>query len=352
MEKTTWTSSEIRELFRMDLRFKSAQTLLNAEERGEIPKAKRIPRGQVQVRVWDTAQLPEIGKRFGFLQKNKRQKVLCTYIQKGGVLKTTTSFIEARTCALHGMKTLVIGLDFECSITDIMLPKIVETLKLDNIQRPIGLYQFFAEKAPIEDVIFHTTLPTLDIIPETHDLVVLDKWLNQQRKRETIFKEKLLPYLSNYDVIIFDNGPSWNHLIENSILCSDAVISPLGCNLLAYNASSTNFSSLLEYQKIMSLPNQKLIMFPTLLDRSLLSQQIYAQYLTKFNDYVLPLPIKFATKGQEMLVCRQTIFEYAPNSTVAQDYYYLLCAMWELINNGCKENISPPHSQNDQKEIV
>ena len=352
MQKTLWTSTEIRALFKIDERFKSTQTLFNAEERGEIPKATRKPRGKIQVRHWKTEQLPQIGARFGFLSKNKRQKILCKYIQKGGVLKTTTSFNEARIFALNGLKTLVIGLDFECSITDIMLPKMLETVKLDKLQQPLGLYQFFAENAPIEDVIVKTSLPTLDIIPETHDLVVFDKWLNQQKRREYIFHDKLLPKIANYDVIIFDNGPSWNHLIENSIICADTIVSPLGCNLLAYNASATNFSSLLDFQKEMKIKNQKLIMFPTLLDRSSLSQQIYGQYLTKFADYVLPIPIRFAAKGQESLINRLSIFEHAPTSPVAQDYYDLIRAMWKIINSESKTEKKVTPSQEGVKEIV
>ena len=45
MEQISWTNSDIRKLFKMDNRFKSIQTLYNAEDRGEIPVAGREPRG-------------------------------------------------------------------------------------------------------------------------------------------------------------------------------------------------------------------------------------------------------------------------------------------------------------------
>lgn len=337
MEKETWTSADIKSIYRIDERYKSIQTLYNAEERGEIPKAERISRGKVQVRHWKLDQLPAIGKRFGFLEQPTKQIIISKYIQKGGVLKTTTSYNEARLYALNGMKTLIIGLDFECSITDVILPK-AQVITLEDNQRFLGLYQLLAEDAPLQNVIKKTSLPTLDIIPETHDLVVLDKWLNQQKRREYIFRDKLLPFLSEYEVIIFDNGPSWNHLIENSITASDAIICPLGCNLLAYNASETNLSSIFDFQKEMNLANQKIIMFPTLLERSALSQQIYAQYLSKFNEYIIPIPIRVSVKGQEALVCQQSILEYAPTSSLAQEYYELILSIWQKINN--KKNIA------------
>ncbi len=285
MQKEYLTSSDIKKLYRIDERYKTIQTIYKAEERGEIPKAKRISRGKVEVRNWSISQLPAIGKRFGFLKSPTKQHIICKYIQKGGVLKTTTSFYEARTFALNGIKTLVIGLDFECSITDIILPK-AEILTLEENKKPLGLYQFFAEGAKLNEIVKKTALPTLDIIPETHDLVALERWLNHQTRREYIFKDKLMPLLADYDVIIFDNGPSWNRLIENSLTASDTVVLPLGCNLLAYNASETNLGSLFEFQDKMELKDQNILMIPTLLDRSTLSQQIFAQYLSKFSEYI------------------------------------------------------------------
>src|ERR1700722_8060059 len=106
MQKEYLTSADIRNLYRIDERYKTIQTIYKAEERGEIPKAKRISRGKVEVRNWSISQLPAIGKRFGFLKNPNKQHIICKYIQKGGVLKTTTSFYEARTFALNGIKTL------------------------------------------------------------------------------------------------------------------------------------------------------------------------------------------------------------------------------------------------------
>ena len=332
MEKSIFTISDIRKIYRIDDRYKSIQSIYKAEERGEIPRAKRAPRGKVQVRNWELSHLPTIGKKFGFLKQPHQQQIICKYVQKGGVLKTTTSFNEARVFALNGIKTLVIGLDFECSITDIILPK-EEIRTLSEKTDLIGLYQFFAEKAPIEEIIQKTSLPTLDVIPETHDLVALEKWLNHQTRREYTFKDELIPLLSKYDVIIFDNDPSWNRLTENSLTTASTLILPLGCNLLAYNASQTNLDSIFEFQEKMGITNQKVFMIPTLLDRSALSQQIYAQYLSNFSNQVIPIPIRASVKGQESLIHKQSILEYAPSSSLAQDYYELIKLLWGKINN-------------------
>ncbi|HAU0311392.1 TPA: ParA family protein [Legionella pneumophila] len=338
MEQMAWTNSDIRKLFKMDQRFKSVQTLYNAEERGEIPKASRVARGKVSTRVWSLEQLPDIGRKFGFLKPPVKQKILCTYMQKGGVYKTTTSYNRGRVLALNGIKTLLIGLDPECSITDIMVPQ-QELNRLDEFEQAKGLYHFFAEGARVDEIIRGTSIPTLDFIPETHDLVKLNKWMSHEKRREYIFQDKLIPLLNEYDVVIFDNSPTWNHLVENSLLVSDAVIMPLGCNLLAYNASATNMQNIWDFQSVMKLDEQKLIMFSTSLERSSLSQQINATYLTRYVDYMISTPIRKSVKWEEALMSKQTIIEYALDSPQAEEYYHLISEEWARINGSRDEYV-------------
>jgi len=332
MEQIDWTNSDIRKLFQMDERYKSIQTLYNAEERGEIPLARREPRGKISTRIWSLNQLPEIGKRFGFLKAPEKQQVLCTYMQKGGVYKTTSSYNRARTLALNGIKVLLIGLDPECSVTDIIIPQ-QELIRLDDFEQGKGLHHYFVEGVDIKDVIRSTSIPTLDFIPETHDLVKLNKWMSNEKRREYIFLDKLIPNLGNYDVIVFDNSPTWNHLVENSIMVSSSIIMPLGCSLLAYNASATNMQNIWDFQSVMKLSHQKLIMFSTALERSSLSQQINATYLKRYAQYMIPTPIRKSVKWEEALMSKQTILEYAPTSVAAEEYYYLIMEEWFRINN-------------------
>lgn len=331
MEQISWTNSDIRKLFKMEGRYKSIQTLYNAEERGEIPRAEREPRGKVSTRIWNLGQLPQIGKKFGFLKSPSEQKILCTYMQKGGVYKTTTSYNRARTLALNGIKVLLIGLDPECSITDIIIPQ-QELIRLDDFKQGKGLYHFFAENTELKEIIHPTSLPTMDFIPENHELVKLNKWMSHEKRREYIFLDKLIPKLCDYEVIIFDNSPTWNHLVENAIMSSSSIIMPLGCNLLAYNASATNMQNIWDFQDVMKLTNQSLIMFSTALERNSLSQQINATYLSRYIDYMIATPIRKSVKWEEALMSRQTIIEYAPGSSSAEEYYHLISEEWAKVN--------------------
>lgn len=331
MEKNFWTGSDIHKLFRLNTKVKSRQTLFNSEERGEIPKAERIARGNYLVRQWREDQLPDIGLKYGFLQRPKKQHVLCVYTAKGGVLKTTLSYSLARLFAINGIKTLVVGLDIQCSITELALPqKEVESLE-DAKDRSIGLYHYLFEKAPLSEIIRHTSLPTLQVIPETPDLNVLEKKLRIEARREYALKDRLISQLGSYDVIIFDNGPSWNQLIENALVAADTIISPIGCDLGSYQALQTNLGTLKEFQEVMKLDWKNFLMVPTLLEKTKLSQQIYGAYLNQYGNQVLPCPVRRGVKGQEALVLRQSAMEYDPTSPLAQDYFDLAQEVWKRV---------------------
>ena len=156
--------------------------------------------------------------------------------------------------------------------------------------------------------------------------------MSHEKRREYIFLDKLIPKLSDYEVVIFDNSPTWNHLVENSIMVSSSIIMPLGCNLLAYNASATNMQNIWDFQEAMKLEEQNLIMFSTALERSSLSQQISATYLNRYVDYMIATPIRKSVKWEEALMSKQTIIEYAPGSTPAEEYYHLISEEWGRVN--------------------
>jgi len=85
----------------------------------------------------------------------------------------------------------------------------------------------------------------------------------------------------------------------------------------------------------MDLKAQSVIMIPTLLERSTLSQQIYTQYLISFSDYIIPIPIRSSVKGQEALMLKQTPLEYSPlSSSISQDYYELINMLWGKVTKG------------------
>jgi chromosome partitioning protein len=328
-----WTTTDVEKLFRIPDRIKSRKTLVNAEERGEIPKASRVLRGKIPVRQWSLSQLPAIGERFGFLSKPNSQKTICIYTPKGGVLKTSFAYNLARILALNGIKTLIIGLDFQCSITNYAISK----KPIDSIEKTPkkirGLYHYFKEQlTDINSLIAHTSLPTLDILPEVPEIFGLDKDLRAETRREYFFKDKFMYQLTDYEVIIFDNSPNWNQLVENSLTSSNIVIAPMGCEPESFEALQTNFKFIFEFQKIAKIEWDHFIQIPTLLEKTNISQQIYGAYLNLYGNRVIPFPIRRSVTGQDARVLKHSVIEQDPSSALAQDYYDAIRNIWERIN--------------------
>lgn len=331
MDPIVFTSSSIEKIFRLSDRVASKQTLYNAESRGEIPQAVRVAKGKNQVRQWTIAQLPAIGAKFGFLRKPSKQHILCIYTAKGGVLKSTLSYSLARIFALNGIKTLIIGLDIQCSITDFALSKPKAESIEDVNDETAGLFHLLAGEAKLQEVIKITDLPTLEIVPETSELLALDKKIRDITRKEYFFREKLVPQLKNYDIVIFDNGPNWSQLVENALVAATTVISPVGCDIGTYKALKTNLDHIQEFGDAAKIEWDHFLIVPTLLEKIKLSQQIYGAYISQLGESLLPNPIRRAASGQESIVLASSVLEYEPSSPLAQDYYDLSVELWKRI---------------------
>lgn len=332
LEKNRWTITDAQKLFQI----KSRHTLIAAETRGEIPAAARETRGSTQVRVWTLGQLPPIGERYGFMDKPKSQVRICLYTPKGGVLKTATSGNLARIASLNGMKVLVVGLDFQKSITNYLLPtpnfETMQELK-GYIQenRSVGLYHILFEGAQPKDVVYKTSIPTLDIIPETSDLIAVERALRSENRREYVFADLIDEHFSHYDLIIMDNTPAWTQLTECSLTAANNLVSPLGCDYETFQALGENFIHIENFRTKMKLKWDNFVIVPTLLEQNNISKEVYGLYEREFGDMILPFPIRRTVKGQEARIANMSIFEYDSTSDLAKDYYDMVIALWNRI---------------------
>ena len=221
--------------------------------------------------------------------------------------------------AMNGIKTVIVGLDIQCSITDIALAK-PKAESIDDMKDETGgLYHLIQKEATIDEIIKSTDLPTLHVIPETSELLGLEKSLRNTTRKEYVFREQLLPHLKNYEVIIFDNGPNWSQLVENALVAASTVISPVGCDIGTYKALSTNLEHIQEFGEAAKTEWDHFLVVPTLLEKAKLSQQIYGAYISQLGETLLPNPIRRAVGGQESIVMAKSMLEHDPSSLLAQE---------------------------------
>ena len=300
------------------------------EEAGKIPKAIRTQRGKISVRTWPTSQLPEIGGVYGFLTPHSTCRVISVYTPKGGVLKTTLAFNLARMLALNNIKTLVVGLDVQCSITNNLSIE-PEAESISELPDIYGLYEVAKDGLDVKKAIRKTKLPTLCYIPESSNLIGLEQLIRDQVKREYLLDRLLNPLKKDFDVIIFDNGPNWNFLTQNSLVAATDLVSPIACDVETFRSLQQNLETIGDFKSSMSIHWNSLTLIPTKLERTKLSTQIEASYRTSFPEEITAGSIRVAVKGQEASLDKVSIIEYDPSSTLAEDYYGVVQDIWSRV---------------------
>ena len=329
----TYTATQILKLYRSD---RSKSTMLRDEKRAVIPPSQRIDRGATSVRVWSESDLPDIGSVYGFLEKPKTPKIISVYAPKGGVLKSTLTFNFARTLALNGINVLAIGLEVsQRTLTNnLEIAVNYEDLEDASKNKDIGLWEVSNQSCSLDKAILQTNLPTLSYIPESSNLNLLEQKIKDSSRREYYLQRLLRPVLNKYDVIIFDNSPSWgSFLVKNSLAMATDIIAPFSCELESFRSVSESIQLVNDFEREMELDWNSFSVVPTKIDKTKLSKQIETQYRVLFDNMVTTATIRYLkAAAEESSMLQQTIIETHNSSTLADDYYSVVPELWQRMN--------------------
>lgn len=341
MSQKTWSATQIINLLQST---KSKSTLTREEKKGNIPKASRVKKGKTEYRFWETSEIPSIGQAIGSLKKPNKNLIISIYCPKGGVLKTTLAFNLSRMLALNGITVCVIGLDVTKSITknlnnnrknlsNTIAPKNISEIKNEDF----GLYEAsLGQKnggCKIEETLKETDLPTLFYIPESSNLNRLEQKIREENKREHALLRLIKPILKNFDVFIFDNSPSWNFLIQNSLTMATDVICPIACEAECYGSIIENIQMINDFKVNMELNWNNFVLVPTKVDnRTSLSKEIEAKYRINFSSLITTGSISTAIQGQESSLDKVSVIEDNYKTKLANDYFLVVSEIWERLN--------------------
>ena len=161
-------------------------------------------------------------------------KVVSFYNRKGGVGKTTLSFMSARYLAAAGCSVIVIDLDPQHSITSAFR-------RIDGI--PSGepdknVFSLTTGRYDLESVILEIK-ENLFLLPGHTDLAGL-----QSNVMFTVVSKWKAQLDSDY--VIIDNAPNWTNLIQSSLMASDIVIIPASPEIEEIDQALWTYKSALE----------------------------------------------------------------------------------------------------------
>lgn len=310
------------------------QTPLPLNQITSAVEAGLVPAPPSGTKSWTMDQVPAIGEKLGFLKPPRSPQVYCLFVTKGGVLKSSLTLNFARLLALHNIRTCVVGLDMQGDITtslgyDMNLDgdlDLEEALKRIGAIR--GLPDLYFGNADLEDLVLQTELPSLSFIPETPELVSLERNLTNKNRREYWLKDFVIdPLKGSFDVILLDGPPNWNQLITNALVACDHLLSPLECKINNFRNFKMFDTFIKDFRRDLNLEFDHTFIPTRLNQNRRLSREINEWYHANLAGCV-ENEVRESIQGEEATAMHLSVPEYAPSTSAAQEIKDIFAEIW------------------------
>ncbi|WP_396894658.1 ParA family protein [Mycolicibacterium sp.] len=234
--------------------------------------------------------------------------------QKGGVGKTTSTINLGAALADYGRKVLLVDLDPQGALS--------AGLGVPHYELAHTVHNLMIEpRVPVDEVLIHTRVPNLDLIPSNIDLSAAEIQLVNEVGREQTLGRALRPVLDDYDYVLIDCQPSLGLLTVNALACSDGVIIPTECEFFSLRGLALLTDTV---DKVRDRLNPKLnisgILVTRFDTRTLNAREVMARVLERFDDLVFDTVITRTVRFPETSVAGEPITTWAPKSTGALAY--------------------------------
>ena len=239
---------------------------------------------------------------------------------KGGVGKTTCAVNLAVGIARAGKRVLLLDNDSQASATD--------ALGI-NGHANSGTYSLLVDGVSAEELTIHVE-PNLHMICASKSLSGADSWLATQFRREEVLNKRLNK-VSGYDFVILDTAPAFSLLNVNALAWAQEVWLPVNMEYMALQG----VKQVLENLKIMreELDHDVSINYviPTFVDSRNSKTAAVLEALRESFGPKVTHGIRTSVRLSEAPSYHQSIFDYAPRSTGAEDFSTL---MRRILENG------------------
>ena len=198
------------------------------------------------------------------------------------------------------------------------------------------IYDVLINDEPVEQVIAHTEIGGLDLVPAKLDLAGADIELMSMMSRETKLKAALARIEDNYDFVIIDCPPSLGLLTVNVLAAAKYVIMPIQCEYYALEGISQLLRTI---ELVRQHLNPGLEIAKVLLTmfyyRTNLSQQVTEEVHRFFGNKVASVVVPRNVRLSEAPSHGKPIITYDPKSKGAEAYTKF---SEEVISFGEKES--------------
>lgn len=250
-------------------------------------------------------------------------QVLAIANHKGGTGKTATTRALGDVLSHDGLRTLMVDLDPQSSLTMSCGMGQIEP----NLTDVLGGAQ--PGKLPLAKVI-RSVSTNLDLAPSNLSMAAVELGLHARLTgRERVLEKALVPVASKYDIVLIDCPPSLSLLVINALMVAQAVMIPTQ----PMPVDVAGVKLFLDTVEVIRDDNPQLSIFgilPTFFDGRLNAHQGAIEAMTKAGWPVLPVCIGRSVRVGESAALGESIITFEPDNPQAAAYRGLggLVKLW------------------------